>query len=317
MIQTPAEKPSSISSLLRSVACCVVLHAVSTPVSAKQTEFAQGVCTGHISSAKLRETSGMVASRQNAGILWMHNDSGAGAELFAVTESGETVASYRVTGASARDWEDIALGPGPEAGQDYLYIGDIGDNGAKRPYVVLYRVPEPRVGHKNKNTTVIARTSPAQALRLSYPDGPHDAETLLVDPLSGDLYIITKRDLFSRVYRASPPHSTTERILLEQVALMPWGFAVGGDISADGQLILIRGYSSASMFKRPAKGPLWQAFLEPSTLVPLRQERQGEAICFNAQGTGYYTTSEGKNQPIYFYRRTPPSSHPSSHPPTP
>ena len=310
MIQKLTEKSSSITTLLRSVACCVVLHAVSTPLSAEQSEqseFARGVCTGHISSAKLRETSGMVASRKNAGILWMHNDSGAGAELFAVTQSGETVASYRVTGASARDWEDIALGPGPEAGQDYLYIGDIGDNGAKRPYVILYRVPEPRVGHRN--ATVVASTSPARALRLSYPDGPHDAETLLVDPLTGDLYIITKRDLFSRVYRASPPHSTTERILLERVALMPWGFAVGGDISADGQLILIRGYSSASMFKRPSKGPLWQAFLEPSTLVPLRQERQGEAICFNAQGTGYYTTSEGKNQPIYFYRRTLPSSH--------
>ncbi|MCH8217197.1 MAG: hypothetical protein IH892_10530 [Planctomycetes bacterium] len=308
MIQKLTEKSSSMTTLLRSVAFCVVVHGASLPLWAGQSEFAQGVCTGHISSAKLRETSGMVASRQNAGILWMHNDSGAGAELFAVTQSGETVASYRVTGASARDWEDIALGPGPEAGQDYLYIGDIGDNGAKRPYVILYRVPEPRVGHKN--TTAMARTSPARALRLSYPDGPHDAETLLVDPLTGDLYIITKRDLFSRVYRASPPHSTTERILLERVALMPWGFAVGGDISADGQLILIRGYSSASMFKRPAKGPLWQAFLEPSTLVPLRQERQGEAICFNAQGTGYYTTSEGKNQPIYFYRRTPPSSHP-------
>ena len=76
------------------------------------------------------------------------------------------------------------------------------------------------------------------------------------------------------------------------------------------ELILIRGYSSASMFRRPAKGPLWQAFLEPSTLVPLRQERQGEAICFNAQGTGYYSTSEGKNQPIYFYKRTLPSSQP-------
>lgn len=308
MIEKPAEKPSLISGLLRSVTCCVVLHAVSLPLSAEQSEFAQGICTGHIRTAKLRETSGMVASRQNAGILWMHNDSGASAELFAMTESGETVASYRVTGAAARDWEDIALGPGPEAGQDYLYIGDIGDNRAKRPTITLYRIPEPNVASRDPSS--VARTAPARALHLSYPDGPHDAETLLVDPLTGDIYIITKRDLLSIVYRASPPHSTAERILLERVALMPWGLAVGGDISADGLLILVRGYSSASVFKRPSAGPLWQAFLEPSTLVPLQQEPQGEAICFNAQGTGYYTTSEGKNQPIYFYKRTPPSSQP-------
>ncbi len=309
MIQLTA-KPSSIVTRHKTVTWCAFVLALSLPLSAEQREFAQGVCTGHIRSGKLREASGIVASRQNAGILWMHNDSGAGAELFAIMESGETVATYRVTGASARDWEDIALGPGPEDGQDYLYIGDIGDNRAKRPSIIVYRVPEPRISGKGPSS--MQTTSPARALRLTYPDGPHDAETLLADPLTGDLYIITKRDWLSIVYRAPYPHSTTKQILLERVALMPWGFAVGGDISADGHSILVRGYSSASVFKRPAKGPLWQAFLDPSTLVPLQKEEQGEAICFNPQGTGYYTTSEGKNQPIYFYRQTPPDFQPKT-----
>jgi hypothetical protein len=252
----------------------------------------------------------MVASRQNKGILWIHNDSGDDAQLFAVTAQGETVATYRVSGATARDWEDIALGPGPETRKDYLYIGDIGDNRGKHQHIIVYRVPEPQLGVKNGSP--VHRTAPAQALRLRYPDGPRDAETLLADPLSGDLYIITKRGWFSTVYRAPYPHSTTEQSVMERVVVLSWSLAVGGDISADGQSILIRRYDSASIFKRPIEGPLWNAFLAPSTTLSLQHEPQGEAICFNAQGTGCYTTSEGKNQAVYFYRRTPPTAQPPS-----
>jgi hypothetical protein len=37
--------------------------------------------------------------------------------------------------------------------------------------------------------------------------------------------------------------------------------------------------------------------------VPIADEPQGEAIAFTADGSGYFTTSEKRAQPLYFYAR--------------
>ena len=99
-----------------------------------------------------------------------------------------------VTAAQAEDWEDIAAGPDPD-GRPLLYVGDIGDNAPGGPTIDVYRVAEPQVGD--------TATAPAERLQLRYPDGAHDAEALLVDPLRGDLVIVTKVLGAARAYRAS------------------------------------------------------------------------------------------------------------------
>jgi T5SS/PEP-CTERM-associated repeat protein len=152
--------------------------------------------------------------------------------------------------------------------------------------------------------------SGAVKLTLAYPDGPHDAESLLVDPLTRDLYIITKRESpEKRVYRASYPQSTSGTNTLQFVtsfAADVW--LTSADISPDGDQILVRGTEATSgrIYLRPDGGTLADAFHATPTTIPLLSELQGEAIGFDPQGWGYYTTSEGAGAPIHYFDRLPP-----------
>src|SRR5919107_911116 len=96
-----------------------------------------------IKNESINESSGLVASRTSPGVYWTHNDSGDGPFIYALDTRGQSLGTFRVTGATNRDWEDIAAGPGPQPNRPYLYVGDIGDNDSKRNEVVVYRVPEP------------------------------------------------------------------------------------------------------------------------------------------------------------------------------
>jgi hypothetical protein len=124
----------------------------------------------------------------------------------------------------------------------------------------------------------------------------------MVDPLTKDIYIVSK-EMTSKVYRAAYPQSTTSKTELEQVAKLHWGMATAGDISPDGNEIIVRGYFGASLWLRPKSEPLWKAFEGNECSIPIILEKQGEAICFDANGAGYYTTSEHKHQPIYYFGR--------------
>jgi hypothetical protein len=146
---------------------------------------------------------------------------------------------------------------------------------------------------------------------LTYPGGPRDAETLFVDPLTRDIYVVSKRDLLGRVYRAPWPQSTTGPTRLESVAVLPWTLATAGDISPDGQEIIIRGMFNASLWMRPADGPLWQAFGQEQIGLPLADEPQGEAMAFDRTGRGYFTISEKANPHLYYFRRTDEPSKPT------
>ena len=262
-------------------------------------EFAPGTKVGVVRSPLVREASGIVASRKNANVLWIHNDSGYPAHLYALDTQGNLLGTCPVVGARARDWEDIAIGPGPDPNQRYLYIGDIGDNESKYPSVWVYRVPEPDVDATNPFGQM--RIGPAEPLELTYPDGPRDAETLLVDPLNGDIYIIAKRSFFCRVYRARFPDRPDGPVVLERVAVLPWGFATGGDVSPDGRRVIVRSPFNAALWIRPDGEPLWKAFGGRQIGIPLRMEPQGEAIGFDSRGEGYFTISEGVDPPLYYF----------------
>lgn len=271
----------------------------SCAVFAEQAPFLEGRKVGQIQSPRLTEISGLAASRRTPGVLWVHNDSGERPCVYAVNLKGDLLAVYRVTGAQARDWEDIAIGPGPQPGMDYLYIGDTGDNTGRYPSITVYRVQEPAVDPNARGHE--AKTESAEALRMVYPDGPRDAETVLVDSLTRDIYVISKRDFFSRVYRAAYPQSTSQRITLKLVCLLPVGLATGGDVSPDGKRVIVRSMYWASLWGRDPAKPLWHAFQGKSLTLPLSSEPQGEAIGFDPNGQGYYTISEGKDPPIYYF----------------
>src|SRR5262249_36545491 len=135
-----------------------------------------------IKEKTISESSGLVASRQNPGAYWTHNDSGDGPFIYSINTRGEPLGIFRVNGAHARDWEDISIGPGPKLDKSYLYIGDIGDNNDLRANIVIYRVEEPELTPDTRALTKAkpGTTVPAEVIRLQYPDGAHDAEALLV-----------------------------------------------------------------------------------------------------------------------------------------
>ena len=284
-----------------SVCLVVVMACVCAHTQAQQSDFKQGKQVGRIQSKLLDEISGMVASRKNPGVLWVHNDSGDRAQIYAIDVRGRLLSTFLVTGASARDWEDISVGPGPLDNESYLYIADVGDNRAMHKTVTVYRVSEPEVSLTDP--LAVDRTDMADAIKLKYPDRPWDAETLFVDPLTRDLYIITKREMSNRLYCAPYPQSVRGIGTLQFKATLPIGYAVGGDISVDGRYVAVRSMFGAVVFDRRNGKSLWEALKKKPRALPVKSEPQGEAIAFDIEGRGYYTVSEGKKQPIYYYER--------------
>ena len=276
-------------------------------------QFDGPVQVGTVQSAAIGEASGVVASLKNPDVLWIHNDSGDSARVFAVGVDGADLGVYNIVGITAADWEDIARGPGPIAGEDYLYIGDIGDNDAIRSSIFVQRVLEPDVSPGGGTVNVYG----VETIELVYPSGERmDAETLLVDPVNADIYIVSKREIPCRVFRAAYPQSTMTTTTMEYVGQLSvpngYGWAVGGDVSAAGDRVVVRTgirYGSfyfnyqAAFWSRGEGVGLGDVLTSTGCPALLALEPQGEAICFDRFGCSYFTVSEGLSQPVYRYGR--------------
>jgi hypothetical protein len=257
--------------------------------------FAPPVEVAAVRDPSVVEASGLVASRRQPGVFWTHNDSGDSARIFALAADGRLLATVDLAGATAVDVEDIAAGPGPD-GRPALFVADIGDNDARRPSVTVWRLDEPDVTNGAR---------PVTTLELRYPDGPHDAETLLVDARTEHLYVLTKRaDGETGIYRASSAASAPQ--VLERVGTLRFGAGdlpgspklTGGDISPDGKAIVLRTYTHAFWFRRDAD--VESALAGRPCVVPVADEPQGEGIAFGPESEAIWTVSEGS--PTHLYR---------------
>ncbi|HVQ36710.1 MAG TPA: hypothetical protein VMS31_04220 [Pyrinomonadaceae bacterium] len=262
---------------------------------------------GVLENRSIDESSGIVASRTTPGMYWTHNDSGDGPFIYAFDDHGHTRGVWKVAGATADDWEDIAIGPGPTTGTSYLYIGDIGDNSEDRSQITVYRVPEPTItaadaGTKKSNAQL---TEAAEPLRLRYPDGRHNAETLIVHPLSGKLYVVTKVEFGNaRVYEADPATVSEGVIKMTRVGELSvptvfGGMLTGGAISPDGLRVAVcdyvQGYELVLPNANSAFNLIWKETLKP---IPLGPREQGEAIGYRLDGRALVATSEGRPAPL-------------------
>lgn len=262
---------------------------------------------GRIKDPAVTESSGLVASRTSPGAYWTHNDSGDGPFIYALNARGERLGTFRVTGANARDWEDIAAGPGPQANRSYLYIGDIGDNNANRSEIVVYRVFEPQITQTDKGTSKKQprATEPAEAIRFVYPDGKHDAEALMVHPSTGNLYIMTKRAFANpAVYEAAAPLNPGKLTTLKKVADVHvpsifGGAITGGSISPDGRRVALCDYFQGYEIVLPASSKnfddIWK---EKMTGFDLGKRPQGESITYRLDGNALLATSEGQSSEL-------------------
>lgn len=264
-----------------------------------------------ISDNSIVESSGLAASRRSRDVFWTHNDSGDDAYLYAFDSSGKRLGIFRVAGAKNYDWEDIAAYT-DKNGESYLYIGDIGDNGRKRSEVVIYRVREPEIKPADEKTTkkTARQTARAEAIRVKYPDAPRDAETLLVNPANGDLYIVSKSLIGGAdVYKLPAAFNTNKTNRLERIGAVSVpsvtpGFLTGGSVSPDGKRLILSDYFAAYEFVLPAKAKNFdEIWKQTAAAVNLGEREQGEAVCYGLDGKTIYATSEKKPSPLIEVRR--------------
>jgi hypothetical protein len=269
--------------------------------------YGQPATLATIKDKSIAESSGLVASRTTPGAYWTHNDSGDGPFIYAFDTHGDSFGTFSVSGAEARDWEDIAAGPGPQPNRSYLYIGDIGDNDAVRQEVIVYRVAEPALSSATRKFTKNrpGSTEPAEAIRLRYPDGKHDAEALLVHPRTGNLYIVTKVLIANPVvYEAVAPFTAGQSITMRKVAeprvpSLLGGAITGGSISPDGRHVALCDYFSGYELVLPAGSSNFdEIWKQKMTSFDLGKRKQGESITYRLDGRALLATSEGKQSPL-------------------
>jgi hypothetical protein len=265
--------------------------------------------TGTLQGKELDEISGIAASGIHKDIYYIHNDSGDTSRFFAIIPNGNVQATIYYPGdpkelqGGVHDCEDIAVGPGPDPKKSYVYVGDIGDNYALRKYITIYRIQEQTAWLKGG----IIKAG-AVPLHLKYPDGPKDAETLMIDPLQKLIYIVSKRKDTVNVYttplayKSDDTLALTHRCKLFFAGIKPFKWITAGDISKDGRRILLKSYEKVYYWTRKDNEPVWQVMQRQPRELYYQPEKQGEAIGFTPDGKGYYTTSEGVYSPIYYYR---------------
>lgn len=237
-----------------------------------------------INPGKIDEASGIAVSKLNPGKIWVEQDSGNPPELNAIDTNGNFVKKIPITGVTNRDWEDIALAPGPEAGKNYIYLAETGDNNQKDSSYAFYRFPEPSISADN--------ISGVDKLSFKYPDGSHDAEGFFVNPSTKDIYIITKRDSQSRVYRLPYPQSIFAVTTATYIGALPFSGVTSAAISADGSELMIKTYAAIYYWKRNGSETPETILTKEPTKLGYQMEQQGEAITFDEDDSGFYTLSE-------------------------
>lgn len=259
--------------------------------------FSEPVKLGVIDS-RLPEASGIASSVANPGYIWAHNDGQNPAEIFLIDTTAHVKMICKLP-VDNRDWEEIAVGPGPEANKSYVYVGEIGDNTANHDLKYIYRFEEP------KADTTVKDIVTYDTLKVQMSDGKRDTETMMIDPFSNDLYLISKREDNVGVYRVRQPF-TSEIMTAEKVGTIPYFKIVAGSFSPDGLEVILKDYDHIYYWKRAKDESLEQVLARKAEQLPYDREAQGEALTWKLDGSGYYTLSETNlNKPatLRFYKR--------------
>lgn len=267
--------------------------------------FTAGSAWGYAGASALTEVSGIAAGRRNLDVLWVHND-GSRDRIYSLSTNGTLLGTWKLN-KNVEDLEDIAIGPGPTAGMSYLYVGDIGGNvgtNTTRNEIHIIRVPEPVVSLDWATNPAVADLDDVEKFTVTYPDGSYDAETLMVDPLSGEVLVVIKQPVYSRVYRVLlPATSPGTNIPMTHLCNVLFAKASGGDISADGRQIVLRDETQALLWKRCTNESVGVALSRDGVAIPIvgpPAEPNGEGISFLCDGSGYVTTGEGVGPGIFF-----------------
>jgi len=263
--------------------------------------------SGTLQNSKIVEASGLVAGAN--GVFFVHNDGKR--DVFVIDAAGNDLGSFKLDESKNKDWEDITRVP--EGDRRLIVIADVGDNQHKRKDVELYFFEEPSPGEFATNHEAIHR------LKLSYPDGPRDVESVAYDPSSESILLLSKRDLPPRLYavpldRALAEQELEAEFLAEVPGFRPPTMAdvlanpkrgvwvsqpTGMDISPDGRLAAVLTYRSLYLFQREDSETWAKAFQRQPREFVGPPGTHDEAVAFSADGKTIYVTTERRPAPIY------------------
>lgn len=272
--------------------------------------------TGWLVADELLEASGMEASHSREGDFFVHNDEREPV-IYAIDESGADLGSVALVPAKNKDWEDITSVPVDDG--RWIVLGDIGDNRSKRDSIRLYFAEEPKPGEHDRYSGHIELK---HRLKLTYPDGPRDCESLAYDPVDNQILLLSKRDKPPRLYAVDLETALTEKkaklkLLGETSILRPptvqnraqfggrtdfISQPTGFDISDDGTEAVVITYRSLYRYRRE-EGEDWLSAMQrrPEEVVG-PPARQNEAIAYSVDGKSIYVTTEKQPAPVYRFR---------------
>lgn len=266
---------------------------------------------------RIDEASGLAPSTRQRGIYWAHNDSRAFFDsqaseslLYAIDAGGRVHGELSVEGLKPYDWE--AIGAFHWRGKGYLLIGDLGDNRARRSRGIrLDAIEEPEQVDGRQ------QRAPAWTLRLTYPDGPRDAEAMAVDEREGVVYILSKRDVPARLYRAPLLHGKGGSRMLEalgeiaaldaplttdrpsELKVLPFTHQpTDMAFAPDGGEAVVLTYAHLYVFPRQAGQSWLEALRGEPRVVDLPGARQYEGISYSHDGQSWLVVQEGAGSPV-------------------
>lgn len=267
--------------------------------------------------AELTENSAATLSVTQPGVFFTVNDSGHEPLLFAFDSTGASRGVWRVTGAKNQDWEAASTGPCSVGGSDAarfaqacVYIGETGNNNARRPTRAIYRVREPAA----EAAGFRGELAPAKVV-YRYPDQPHDVEAMYVAP-NGDLYLITKRQLRDATRRRRPalvfklPASAwsgsalVTATLVDSLPIVPGSAPLrqitDAALSPDARHVAVRTYAQVYVFSADSATGRIDASVPPSVCNVIALERwQGEGVAWYGRSGKLLLTAEGRESPMH------------------
>ena len=265
---------------------------------------------------ELVENSGVTLSSTQSGIFFTINDSGNEPLLFALDTTGADRGVWRVGRGRNTDWEAISIGacaPAPAPRAECLYIGDVGDNSAERPYRVVYRIAEPAA-----QDVGFVGSIDADSVAYRYADGPHDVEAMYVAP-NGSAFLITKRPLRDvnknrrQALVFELPHSVwgdvgtlTTAALVDSLPIVPGSgsrrLITDAALSPNGRLLAVRTYTQIFVFATDSATGRVDHRTPPTVcnLAPLGRS-QGEGIAWYGRNDRLVVSSEGRTSPMFAF----------------
>ena len=279
-----------------------VLAQDAAPAASERQATCQYAATrrmAQVNDPGIREASGLVASQQFPGVYWTLNDSGNGAAVFAFSQEGASLGTFRVSGAGNVDWEALQLGP-DEQGGHALYVGDIGDNDYQRRQLAIYRFPEPQPGSGGE-------TAPATVFRFSYPGLFHNTEAMLVHPVTGEVTLITREvSGMSLIFRLPLPLDSENVMVADLVDVVnvrgldpASGQVTDAAISADGRHVALRTYASVLVFDVPEKAALDSIWAQEPRVYRLADGPKGEGLTFRLDTDDLMSVGEERPTALY------------------